>query len=253
MARQRQDNPGRSRQGTVRIGTSGWNYRDWKGPFYPPEVPARRWLESYAERFATTEINGSFYRLPSESTVAAWHDRTPAGFVFAWKASRFITHNKKLKDCADSIALVYGRMAPLKEKFGPVLFQLPPQLRRNDERLAAFLKLLPNRHRAVVEFRDPGWYDEAVFDLLRAHDVALCLSDHAAAPAPWVVTASFVYVRPHGPGGRYAGNYDEAWMDETARRMAAWRAEGRDVYCFFDNDQKSAAPADAAHLIGTLA
>lgn len=240
---------GRRHKGTVRIGTSGWNYKAWRGPFYPEEAPMARWLEAYAEEFGTVEINGSFYRLPTEKTVAAWHDRTPKNFVFAWKASRFITHNKKLKDCAESVALVYGRMAPLKEKFGPVLFQLPPQLRRNDERLDDFLKLLPRGRRAVAEFRHSGWYDDDVFDLLRRHDVALCLSDHAAAPAPPVVTASFVYLRPHGPGGRYAGRYDERWMRQTARDIVRWRGEGRDVYCFFDNDQKSAAPLDARRLI----
>jgi len=231
----------------LRIGCSGWVYKDWTGPFYPPGVKDRERLEYYATRFDTAEINASFYRLPSEKMVEGWATRAPPGFVFAWKVSRFITHNKKLKDCGDSVALVYGRMAPLGEKQGPSLIQLPPQLRRNDERLADFLKLLP-RGRHTVEFRHPSWYEPAVFALLAEFDAALCISDHHHAPAPWEVTASWVYVRGHGPGGRYFGRYDEAEMARWAGRIAAWRAEGRDVYAYFDNDIKSAAPFDAETL-----
>ncbi len=182
--------------GRVRIGTSGWVYRDWKGPFYPEALPAKRWLGFYASRFETTEINGSFYRLPSEAAVKGWADTAPEGFVFAWKASRYITHAKKLKDVGDSLALVFGRMDPLGSHFGPVLFQLPPQLRRDDERLARFLDQLPPHRRCAVEFRDPSWYAPAVLDRLREHGAALCISDHAAAPSPWEATADFLYVRP---------------------------------------------------------
>ena len=235
--------------GVIRIGTSGWVYKDWKGPFYPPEVPGRAWLEWYAGRFSTTEINGSFYRLPSEACVAGWARRAPPGFVFAWKASRFITHNKKLKDVADSLQLVFGRMDPLGEHFGPVLFQLPPQLHLNRERLASFLALLPRHRRCTVEFRHPSWYEPAVMDLLHDHDVALCISDHAAAPSPWEVTASFLYLRGHGPTGRYFGRYEDATLAQWAGRMADF---GGDVYGYFDNDIKSAAPQDASTLCGML-
>src|SRR5687767_6204091 len=190
----------------LRIGCSGWVYKDWTGPFYPPEVKDRARLDYYATQFDTAEINASFYRLPSEAMVRGWAERTPPGFVFAWKVSRFITHNKKLKDCADPVALVSGRMAPLGEKLGPSLVQLPPQLRRNDERLADFLRLLP-KGRHTVEFRHPSWYEPAVFALLADFDVSLCISDHHHAPAPWERTASWVYVRGHGPGGRYVGSY----------------------------------------------
>jgi uncharacterized protein YecE (DUF72 family) len=205
-------------------------------------------LEYYATRFDTSEFNASFYRLPSEAMVEGWARRAPPGFVFAWKVSRFITHNKKLKDCEDSVALVFGRMAPLADHYGPALIQLPPQLRRNDQRLAGFLKLLPKGRRHTVEFRHPSWYDPAVFRLLADFDAALCISDHHAAPSPWEVTASWVYVRGHGPGGRYFGRYSAAELAEWARRMAAWEAEGRDVYAYFDNDIKSAAPHDAEAL-----
>jgi uncharacterized protein YecE (DUF72 family) len=235
----------------LRIGCSGWTYKDWKGPFYPPEVKDRERLEYYATQFDTAEINASFYRLPSESTVRGWAQRAPPGFVFAWKVSRFITHNKKLKDCEDPVALVYGRMAPLGEKAGPSLIQLPPQLRRNDDRLAGFLKLLP-KGRHTVEFRHPSWYDPAVFALLADFDAALCISDHHSAPSPWVRTASWIYVRGHGPGGRYHGRYGDAELARWVDQIAAWRGEGRDVYAYFDNDVKSAAPFDALELKGRL-
>ncbi len=236
--------------GRVRIGTSGWVYRDWKGPFYPEALPAKRWLGFYASRFETTEINGSFYRLPSEAAVKGWADTAPEGFVFAWKASRYITHAKKLKDVGDSLALVFGRMDPLGSHFGPVLFQLPPQLRRDDERLARFLDQLPPHRRCAVEFRDPSWYAPAVLDRLREHGAALCISDHAAAPSPWEATADFLYVRGHGPSGRYFGRYDGAALEQWAAHLAAFDG---DAYVYFDNDIKSAAPFDAERLIGLLA
>lgn len=232
----------------LRIGCSGWSYRDWIGPFYPKEVRAKDRFAFYASQFDTTEINASFYRLPSDKAVATWAQTAPPRFVFAWKVSRYITHNKKLKDCEDSVALVFGRMAGLGEAYGPALVQLPPMLRRDDERLAAFLKLLPKGGRHTVEFRHPSWYEKPVFDLLADHDAALCISDHHDAPSPWEVTASWVYVRGHGPGGRYVGRYPEADLRRWAKQAAAWRAEGLDVYSYFDNDIKSAAPADARVL-----
>jgi uncharacterized protein YecE (DUF72 family) len=235
--------------GELRIGCSGWVYKDWKGPFYPEGTKDRERLEYYASRFDTAEINASFYRLPSEAMVAGWAARAPEGFVFAWKVSRFITHNKKLKDCEDPVALVFGRMAPLGDKLGPALIQLPPQLRRNDDRLAGFLKLLPPGRR-TVEFRHPSWYDPAVFQILADFDAALCISDHHHAPAPWELTATWAYVRGHGPGGRYFGRYSDEEMQDWAGRIAGWRARGLDVYAYFDNDIKSAAPFDALTLKG---
>jgi len=232
----------------LRIGCSGWTYKDWKGPFYPPKTPDARRLEHYATVFDTAEINASFYRLPSEAMVEGWARRAPAGFVFAWKVSRFITHNKKLNDCEDPIDLVFGRMAPLGEKLGPALIQLPPMLKRDDDRLARFLDRLPPG-RATVEFRHPSWYEPAVFRLLAARDVALCISDHHSAPSPCEVTASWVYVRGHGPGGRYRGRYPDAELARWADAIGRWRRRGLDVYAYFDNDIKSAAPFDAQALI----
>ncbi|WP_374470801.1 DUF72 domain-containing protein [Phenylobacterium sp.] len=232
----------------LRIGCSGWVYKDWTGPFYPLGTKDKDRLAYYATRFDTAEINASFYRLPSEKMVAGWAERPPEGFLFAWKVSRFITHNKKLKDCGDSVALVFGRMAPLADRYGPALIQLPPQLRRNDERLADFLKLLPKGRRHTVEFRHPSWYDPAVFRILADFDASLCISDHHHAPAPWEVTASWVYVRGHGPGGRYFGRYPDEELALWTRQIEGFRARGLDVYAYFDNDIKSAAPFDAETL-----
>ena len=237
----------------LRIGCSGWAYKDWRGPFYPPEVRVKDHLAFYASQFDTAEINASFYRLPTEKAVAAWRDAVPEGFVFAWKASRYLTHNKKLNDPKDSLELIVSRMAPLGDRFGPILFQLPPSLRLDRERLAAFLDLLPKDRRATVEFRHPSWYAPEVFQLLEAHDVALCISDHHDAPSPWEVTASFVYVRAHGPGGRYHGRYGEAELNTLAHAIDGWRKAGKAVFCYFDNDIKSAAPRDAKLLVGKLA
>jgi uncharacterized protein YecE (DUF72 family) len=236
----------------IRIGTSGWVYKDWKGPFYPAELKAKDHFAFYATQFSTTEINASFYRLPGETMVKGWAAKAPPGFLFAWKASQYITHRKRLLEPEESVGLVFERMGHLAEHFGPVLFQLPPSLKRDDERLARFLDALPRDRRHTVEFRHPSWYEAAVFDRLRAHDVSLCLSDHHHAPAPWEVTASWVYVRGHGPGGRYFGSYDDAELDRWAERLAAWRAEGRDAFCYFDNDIKAAAPDDAKRLLARV-
>ncbi|WP_040485483.1 DUF72 domain-containing protein [Lutibaculum baratangense] len=236
----------------VRIGTSGWHYDGWIGTFYPEKTPKKRLLEAYARHFSTTEINASFYRVPSEAAVASWAANAPDGFVFAWKASRFITHYKRLKDCEEPVRYVTGRMAPLGEKFGPVLWQLPPQQKPDHDRLGRFLDLLPKERRHAVEFRDPAWYEEATFRLLRDAGVSLCVSDHAHAPAPWEATAAHVYLRPHGPGGRYEGHYSNDGLADMADRIAGWTAESRDVFCYFDNDQKSCAPFDAQRLIGMV-
>ena len=181
----------RLKGGRIAIGTSGWTYADWRGPFYPADVRKADWLAWYAAQFDTTEINGSFYRTPSLDAVRAWRGATPRGFAFAWKASKFITHWKRLNPdtCANSIALMMTRLKILGSKTGPVLFQLPAAFTADRQRLAGFLKLLPRRYKYVFEFRHPSWYDEAVLDVLRDHDVALCLSDHHHAPSPWISTA----------------------------------------------------------------
>lgn len=238
--------------GHLRVGTSGWSYPHWRDGFYPPGVKADARLTWYAGRFDTVEINASFYRLPSEAAVARWAAAAPPGFVFAWKASRYITHARKLIDPEASLDMVFGRMAPLGDALGPALFQLPPRFRRNDARLATFLNLLPPGRRVAVEFRDASWFCPEVLTLLADRDVAFCIADHEDAPSPWEATASFVYVRGHGPGGTYAGRYPPARLANWAQRLEAWRAAGRDLYVYFDNDIGGAAPLDAAVLVDLM-
>jgi uncharacterized protein YecE (DUF72 family) len=232
----------------LHVGTSGWVYRPWRGVFYPQSLRQKDWFSYYATQFDTAEINATFYRLPSQAAVAAWREAAPAGFLFAWKASRYITQAKKLRDAKEPLARVYAPMAALAEKAGPTLFQLPPQLRLDIERLRTFLGLLPREGRQTIEFRHPSWYADEVFDLLASHDVALCISDHHDAPSPWLRTASFVYVRGHGPGGAYSGSYSAAELTRWSRRIRCWRSDDCDIYAYFDNDIGCAAPGDARRL-----
>lgn len=243
----------RSNLPPVRIGTSGWHYLSWRGPFYPEATKPKDFLSFYMSGFDTAELNTPFYRTPTLEAVQSWAHQTPDHFVFAWKASKFITHWKRLTErCANSLDLMEERLDILGPKAGPVLFQLPPRMTVNRERLAGFLNMLSPQRRYTFEFRHPSWYEPEILDLLREHDASLCLSDHADAPAPWEVTANFVYVRGHGPSGRYWGTYSDATLSDWAGHIARWQAEGRDVYCYFDNDIKSAAPADAQRLLALV-
>jgi uncharacterized protein YecE (DUF72 family) len=233
----------------VWIGTSGWTYGGWQGPFYPTEAPKKQWLNWYSSQFPTVEINGSFYRTPSLEAVAAWCQQTPRHFLFAWKASKFITHWKRLSEkCQNSLELLESRLSVLGPKVGPVLFQLPARFTADRDRLASFLPRLSRRYRYAFEFRHASWYDPAIYELLREHNVALCLSDHADAPAPWEVTARHVYVRGHGPTGRYRDRYPDATLSTWAATIKQWQRRRLSVYCYFDNDVKSAAPLDARRL-----
>lgn len=236
----------------IRVGTSGWIYKGWRGPFYPSKTPQTRWFEHYGRHFDTVEINATFYRLPTQAAVARWRETSPDGFVFAWKASRYITHMKRLLDAGPSIERVFAPMAALGDRLGPSLFQLPPQMPIDLDRLSRFLDQLPRTHRHVLEFRHPSWYADATLRLLEGRGIALCISDHHHAPAPWAATAGFIYVRGHGPAGRYAGSYTDKTLRDWAQRIDAWRAEDRDVYAYFDNDIGCAAPGDALRLKALL-
>lgn len=237
----------------ILVGTSGWTYDGWRGPLYPEGVPKKSWLGFYATQFVTTEINASFYRTPSLEATRNWRKQTPDDFIFTWKASKYITHWKRLSEnCTNSIALMETRLRVLGPKLGIVLFQLPPQFLKNVERLDFFLHMLPLRRRYAFEFRDRSWYEPDALNVLRAHNVALCISDHADAPAPWEATARHVYVRGHGPSGRYHGSYSNHTLRRWTDAALAWQAEGRDVFVYFDNDQKAAAPKDAARLMAMI-
>jgi uncharacterized protein YecE (DUF72 family) len=234
---------------SIYIGTSGWSYASWRGPFFPKPVMIKHQLNYYATQFITTELNGVFYRTPSLESVRAWREQTPDDFVFSLKASKFITHWKRLGDSSrNSLALIEERLKILGPKAGPVLFQLPPRFEADMARLRTFLRLLSKRRRYAFEFRHPSWYTEECFAVLQRRGVSPCISDHRDAPAPWLATAPYVYVRGHGPGGAYKGHYTDRTLRAWADRILAWNREGRQAYVYFDNDQKSAAPFDAAKL-----
>lgn len=233
----------------ILIGTSGWHYASWRGPFFPQGLPIKNQLQYYASQFETTELNGVFYRTPTPETVRNWREQTGEPFVFAWKASKYITHWKRLSDrSANSLALMEQRISLLGRKVGPILFQLPPQFEADADRLASFFKFLSRKRRYAFEFRHPSWYQPRILRMLAEENISLCLSDHHDAPAPWKRTADFVYVRGHGPGGRYRGHYRGDTLAAWSRRLMSWKRQGCDVYVYFDNDQKSAAPADALKL-----
>jgi uncharacterized protein YecE (DUF72 family) len=233
----------------VLIGTSGWHYDSWRGPFFPDGLRLKDQLSYYSSRFSTTELNGVFYRTPTPDAVRSWRDQTGRDFIFAWKASKFITHWKRLSDnSVNSLALLEDRLSLLGKKAGPILFQLPPSLKVDADRLGSFIKLLPKKRRYSFEFRHPSWYAPPILRLLRANNISLCISDHHDAPAPWKRTADFVYVRGHGPTGRYKGHYSPHTLSDWARHIRSWKKQGCDVFVYFDNDQKSAAPADAGSL-----
>ena len=232
-----------------RVGCSGWSYSHWRGRVYPKGLPQRRWLEHYATLFDTVEVNATFYRLPRRDTVAAWAEETPRGFLFAVKASRYLTHVRRLTDLGRGVERFYGRIAPLVEasKLGPVLWQLPETFHRDDDRLAAALARLPaGRH--AFEFRHPTWFARDVYALLAEHDAALVVGDHPERRfQAHELTAGWTYVRfHHGSRGR-GGNYSARELEAWARRLGTWR-ELADVFAYFNNDQEGYAVRNAVDL-----
>ncbi len=233
----------------VLVGTSGWQYDDWRGRFYPPDLPKRAWLGYFASRFPTVEVNNSFYRLPTGETFARWREDTPAGFVVAVKASRFITHIRRMRDCRDPVRLLWTRARELGPRLGPVLFQLPPRFPADRELLDRFLRVLPSGMRAAFEFRDPAWRTEDVLRALDRAGAASVLADRPGARIPDVVTGGWAYVRFHQGRERHPG-YTREKLRRWARRIAALPAE--DVFVYFNNDTGGAAVRDAAALTGML-
>lgn len=236
----------------VHIGTSGWSYSQWKDNFYPAGIKSDDYLKYYSSVFDATEINNSFYHLPSEKSLKKWMEVTQSDFSFAIKASRYITHNKKLKDPEESIDNFFEAIKPIQKKSGPILFQLPPNWHANPERLQEFLEVLPEEYRYTFEFRDQDWLNDEVYQLLKQHNAALCFYDFKGFRSPEVITADFIYVRLHGPEKAYEGSYHGNRLNSYADKFSQWQQEGRDVYCFFDNDQKGCAPEDARQLLNTL-
>ncbi|HEX75491.1 MAG TPA: DUF72 domain-containing protein [Dehalococcoidia bacterium] len=230
------------------IGTSGWHYDHWRELFYPEKLPKLKWLEFYAEHFTTVELNNSFYHLPSEKAFVNWRESSSKGFVFAVKVSRFITHIKRLKDVTEPLQNFLSRAEFLRYKLGPLLYQLPPNMKRNDETLEAFLASLPHEHCHVLEFRHDSWIDDGVFDTLRRHNVGLCVFDMPDFTCPLVATADFTYIRFHGSAGLYSSCYSDEELSSWAKRIAEVGKNLKAVYIYFNNDAEAYAVKNAETL-----
>ena len=230
---------------TYYIGTSGWHYDHWRQRFYPPKLGKPGWLDFYARHFSTVELNNSFYRLPSEAAFANWHDSSPDGFRFAVKVSRFITHIKRLKDVGEPVDKFMNRAKILGEKLGPLLYQLPPNMHRDDGRLESFLSILPLGMKHVVEFRHESWLDEGVFEVLRKYNTALCVFDMPSLRCPLETTADFAYIRFHGSQGLYSSYYSDEELADWAKRLAALGENLKEIYIYFNNDAEGFAIRNA--------
>jgi uncharacterized protein YecE (DUF72 family) len=234
--------------GRIHVGCSGWVYKHWRGLFYPEGLPQKRWFERYAEEFDTVEINASFYRLPLESTFDGWREKAPDGFRYAVKANRFITHLKKLAGCDEEVDRFIDLARRLQNNLGPILYQLPPSLHKDVDRLDAFLRRLPREIEQVVEFRHRSWYDEGVLETLDRYGIGFVAHDLKGLVSPRWASGSTAYVRFHGTAGKYHGRYS----DEALIRWTDWCLDqarsGRSVWCYFNNDIHGHAIEDARTL-----
>jgi uncharacterized protein YecE (DUF72 family) len=237
--------PGNKDIGAVRIGTSGYQYDHWQGPFYPKDMPKSEWFDFFQRHFDTVEINNSFYSLPSIHTFKQWEARASKEFLYSLKFSRYGSHLKHLKDPADTIGKFLEHADHLKGKLGPVLIQLPPQWNAAPDRLDNFLSAAPADHRWAVEFRNPSWLCEQVYEVLRTHHAALCIHD-MIDNHPREITADWVYLRFHGQ--EYAGSYSHQALTAEAQRIKDYCRRGLDVYAYFNNDAEGFAAANASDL-----
>jgi uncharacterized protein YecE (DUF72 family) len=247
--------PGDTLAANVLIGTSGWSYRHWAGRFYPPGLPQRGWLRHAVSSFDTLEVNGTFYRLPAESMVRGWAAAAPSGFTYAVKASRLITHARRLREPEQPMRTLLDRLGPLGDHLGPLLVQLPPQAERDERVLESFLDAAAaaGAPRLALEFRHESWFKTDVYRLLERHQSAFVISDLAGRLWPLVTTAPLVYVRLHGPHQAYAGSYGDDLLRAWVKRSSDWAAAGHEVRVYFDNDELGHATADALRLKAMLA
>ena len=232
----------------IHIGTSGWHYSHWQGVFYPEEMAKKEFLKYYADHFQTVEINNSFYHLPKKETLTSWRNSVPSGFIFTVKASRYITHMKKLKDPSEPLHTLLETVEVLGDKLGPILFQLPPRWQFNPQRFDNFLDSLPANHRYAFEFRDPRWFNTSAYEMMSKHRAAFCIYELAGLLSPKEVTADFIYIRLHGPGEAYQGEYDTDALAGWAGAFYTWAKQGKEIFCYFDNDEAGYAAQDALRL-----
>ena len=230
------------------IGTSGWHYDHWRDVFYPGGLPKAKWLSFYAEHFPTVELNNSFYHLPSEGAFANWRDSSPQNFLFAVKVSRFITHIKKLRNSSEPLENFLVRARLLREKLGPLLYQLPPNMKRNDKVLEFFLTLLPDELQHVFEFRNESWFEEGVFEMLRRRNIGFCIFDMPGFTTPVIATADFAYVRFHGSQSLYSSCYSDEELSRWAEKITQLGEKVKAAYIYFNNDAEALAIRNALTL-----
>lgn len=238
--------------GRLYIGTSGYSYDHWsEGVFYPVGLRQNKWLEYYCQHFNTVELNVTFYRLPQKQAFTGWDSRSPKGFVFAIKGSRFITHIKRLKASTEPLKTMFERAKPLSKKIDVVLWQLPPKFKCNIDRLSSFLKQLKKykKFRHVFEFRNPGWFNKDIFQLLKKQNIAICSADWPDCSCDIRLTADFVYIRRHGASARlYSGCYSNDQLKKDANLIKNELSQGKDVYIYFNNDAQGWAVKNATTL-----
>ena len=232
----------------IRIGTSGWYYEHWRELFYPADLPKSKWFEYYARHFNTVEINNTFYHLPKEQSVQRWRKIAPKGFLYSVKANRYITHVQKIKDTTESLQRLFERINILKGKLGPVLYQLPPSLHIDLERLEAFIKLLPKRKNTIFEFRHKSWYCDDTFKLLKKFKTGFCIHDMPGKESPRVVTSNIIYIRFHGTTSRYSGSYTKSQLQNWAKWFKEQSKNASGIYIYFNNDAHGHAIKNALQL-----
>ncbi len=232
----------------IYIGTSGWHYDHWIGPYYPKELAPQKFLQFYAQDFNSVEINNTFYHLPSIKAVKQWTQTVDKKFLFSVKASRYVTHVKRFKDPKKSLKKFFAAIKPLSSQIGVILFQTPPSLKIDLERLETFINALPDTYRFAFEFRNSSWYQDEVYALLKKKNMGFCIHDFDDIASPETVTASFVYLRFHGPSGYYSGKYSLPTLRKWAKKITQWAKEGKEVFCYFNNDQAAYAVKNAKEL-----
>lgn len=237
---------------SIHIGTSGWFYKHWKENFYPSKLPPKEYLSHYSKYFSTVEVNNSFYHLIKNETIENWLKMVPDDFLFAVKASRYITHIKRLKDAENSITVFMESIKSFNEKLGPILFQLPPNFAFKPERLEGFLKLLPDDYKYSFEFRDKNWFNQETYDILKSHNISLCIYDLSGYQSPKEITADFVYMRFHGSIVLGSGEYREKELEEFCDYIKEIKSKDKEIFCYFNNDTEGFAVKNAVALIQKL-
>jgi uncharacterized protein YecE (DUF72 family) len=232
----------------IHIGTSGWRYEHWRGSFYPKSLSTDKMLAYYSQHLQSVEIKSSFHQLPQKDTFLTWRNTCHPKFKFTIKAHRYITHIKMLKDAIKTLSLMLERIKILEFNLGPILFELPSRWRFNVNRLDEFLDQIPNHYNYAFEFRDPSWYNSKTYKILSKHGASFCIYDLAGHQSPKEITADFVYIRLHGPQGSSGGKYDNNSLIEWANTFYSWAHEGKEIFCYFDNDESGYAVSNALKL-----